>query len=98
MSSLDERMQQSQAALQRWEQELGFPACRDTCPVDTAGIDLILSLERKRLAERSARQAAEYAFVLAQFAFYVQRRVNRCHASIRRARPPGPWCSVSSEL
>ena|GEM_PF-2701932 len=85
MSNLNDRMKQSRAALERWEDELGFPSCGDTCPVDTTDIDLVLAMDRRRLSELSGRQAAEYAFVLAQFAFYVQRRVNRCHAFIRWA-------------
>lgn len=85
MGGLNERMKASQAALDRWEEELGFPPCGDTCPVDTADVDLILAMDRRRLSELSGRQAAEYAFVLSQFGFYVQRRVNRCHAFIRWA-------------
>ena len=83
--TMSQRMKRSRAALERWEEELGFPSCGDTCPVDTADVDMVLAMDRRRLSELSGRQAAEYAFVLAQFAFYVQRRANRCHAFIRWA-------------
>lgn len=85
MTDLTAGVEQLRAALDRWENELGLPICSKTCPVDTNDIDMILAMDRRRLSELSGREAAEYAFVLSQFGFYVQRRVNRCHAFIRWA-------------
>lgn len=69
------------AATEKWEAEIGLREDR----VDLDEVDKILNMSRGVLNDLSAREAGENAFVLAQYAFVLQRRENQCRAFLRWA-------------
>lgn len=71
-----EDLKQFKEAMEEWERKLGLSQTE----MDVAQVEVILNMSRDRLAELSSREAAEASFVLAQFAFLIQRRENQCKA------------------
>lgn len=71
-----EALRQFKEEMEAWDRKLGLTQDE----MDVSQIEVILKMDRQRVAELSAREAAEAAFVLAQFAFWLQRNENKCRA------------------
>ncbi len=79
----DERFVKAAAYLDAFELSLGLPRA---CPAGVVNeASRLLALEPGLLSRMSCAQCAEGAFVLAQYAFFLQRSLNEQQAALRYA-------------
>ena len=79
MSNLTDETTIYKDQLNRWIKALGLPQYQ---PSNTE-IEIILGFTRESLQERSSVQLSEDAFVLAQYAMFLQQKTNECKAFIK---------------
>jgi len=68
--------------LEKWEAFLGLPKYEP----ERSEIESILQLKNEDLQAISSIQIAEYAFMLSQYAFFLQQKTNECKSFLDWAR------------
>lgn len=80
-SVLDNDYQQYQKEISGWEQFLGLPKFEP----ERSEIEEILIMTKENLRQRSSVELAEYSFMLAQYALFLQQKANECQAFLKWA-------------
>jgi len=74
MTTFNNEQERYDARLKKWEDFLGLPA---TEPQRTE-VDFILNIKMSEIKQIPTMQLSEYAFMLMQYALFLQQQSNRC--------------------
>lgn len=80
-NTLNNDHQQYQERLAKWENFLGLPKFEP----ERSEIETILIMTREELRQCSSLELAEYGFMLAQYAMFLQQKANECQAFLKWA-------------
>lgn len=79
MNSLSEETKKYKSELDQWIQALGLPVNKP----DNKEIETILGFTRDMLREKSSTELSEDAVILAQYALFLQNKLNECCTFIK---------------
>lgn len=78
----DDAIKQYREEMGQWEQSMGMPAIK----IDETAVDAAINMSVDNVKALSPEDAFAHAFVLAQFALQLQRRLNQCNAFVTWAK------------
>jgi len=74
MSDLSKETEQYKSTMKKWIEAIGLPQYQP----DNQLVEDILSMDRESLRQKSSVELSEDAYILSQYAFFLQQKTNEC--------------------